>query len=373
MTVTPTVEISCKVSLTEHIILATQEDVSYPPLGWRLTNGDIASVEVEVAADKIRHDYATYSVKGKDNYFVNSRVEHLRVMLSMVNVSADDFERLNGKHPTADVHRAHLVSSTTGEGVDIDYQDAEVFGKRVYQEIREAVNHVLEIIRDVYGQHWLKLLVDEQSTQNFLDEVRATYRFSPSEEWKRLLVSPNVASFGPVGVGGAKRFLEISDWIAMQTAVDSGTRPNLVLTLLSEANERFDRGDKQLAIIHLSSALEWAVTTYLEAQLASRIPKKPLDQILDQSHGRLLEDWVWPLNGEVGTGITQQEWQAVKGVQKLRQKAGHEFLAPEIESLADDDFLVLLVNSSAFIQRLTGVQQLKRPFPMLSTSRVTTG
>jgi hypothetical protein len=48
------VEVRCTVKLAEPIVLATQQDTSYPPLRWDLPNGDKTTVEMEVPVDKIK-------------------------------------------------------------------------------------------------------------------------------------------------------------------------------------------------------------------------------------------------------------------------------------------------------------------------------
>jgi hypothetical protein len=316
---------------------------------------------MEVPEQQLRHSYQEHSSKG--NWYVNSRADLLKVSVRVEGVSADDLDRLYVRHASACTFKAHF--ETNSGPLDQTYQEALELGRRVVKEIREPVNLVLRFIRDNYGQHWLRLLSDddEEQLQNFLDDVRAEWR-EDTNPWKRLLVTPRVIAIRGVYLRAANLYLEIVDWEAIQQAVVRNERPSDGFTLLSDSRERYYQGDTRVAIIHLNSALEWAVQRFLHDQLGSKIPSKSLEELLKQSHGRLLDDWVLPLDRDLGLGLEQNEWPSVKRIQKLRREAGHPTLVSEINNLTNMDFHWLAKHATSAVAKLSGQTVPKTPPPM---------
>jgi hypothetical protein len=359
-----TIEVRCNVKLSEAIVLATQQDALYGAIRWTLANGDTAAVEMDIPEDEIRRSYREHSSRG--NWWVNSRVEVLRISIRLKNVSADDLDRLYVRHTSERTWVAHFETSA-GVGLDQSYQEAPELGRRVVAEIRETVNLILRFVRDNYGQHWLRLLSqDEKSLQNFLDDARAEWR-EPTNPWKRLLIAVPVVSLGRVYLGVMKLYLEVSDWQTIQQAVGRKEEPSSGFALLSDSRERYYQGEPRIAIIYLNSALEWAVQRFLRNQLSSKIPSEALEKVLSQTHARLLADWVLPLDRTIGLGLEHREWPSIKKIQKLRREAGHPGTSNEISTLTDLDFLKLVRDASTAIAKLSGLAVPKVPPSMVDS------
>lgn len=357
-----TIEVRCNVTLPESIVLATQEDTSYAPISWQLANGDTVSVEMNIHQDKIKQSYQENSSRG--NWYVNSRVEILKVSVRIGNVSADDLDRLYVRHTSASSYVARFATSSDVY-VEQPYQEALEFGWRVVREIWEAVNLVLRIIRDNYGQHWLRLLNnDEKQLQNFLDAVQAEWR-EDTKSWKRLLVMPTEISITGLYMRVANLYLEIADWGAIRQAIVRNDYPYEVLTLLADSREHYYQSDTRSAIIHLNSAIESAVHRFLRDQLGPAIPQKSLEAVLKQSHSRLLEDWVLPLDRDVGLGLEHNEWQSLKKIQMLRREAGHSTSLNKIENLTSADFDKLVKDACSAVAKLCGFPVPKKPPPLV--------
>jgi hypothetical protein len=357
-----TIEVRCNVKLSEAIVLATQQDASYGAIRWTLANGDTVTVEMDIPEDEIRRSYQEHSSRG--NWYVNYRVQALRISIRLENVSADDLDRLYARHTSEPTWVAHFETSA-GEGLDQSYQEAPELGRRVIAEIRETVNLILRFVRDNYGQHWLRpLSQDEKSLQNFLDDVQAEWR-EAMNPWKRLLIASLVTSIGSVYVGVMKLYLEVGDWQTIQQAVGRKEEPSSGFALLSDSRERYYQGEPRIAIIYLNSALEWAVQRFLRNQLSSKIPSEALQEVLRQTHARLLSDWVLPLDRIVGLGLEHKEWPSIVKIQKLRRKAGHATASSEIGALTDLDFEKLVRDASTAIAKLNGLVAAKIPPPMV--------
>ncbi len=360
-----TIEVRCNVKLSEAIVLATQQDAIYGAICWTLANGDTVAVEMDIPEDEIRRSYLENSSRG--NWWVNSMVEVLRISIKLENVSADDLDRLYARHTSDPIHIAHFETSS-GVGLDMSYQETPEFGRRVVAEIRETVNLILKFVRDNYGQHWLRpLSQDERSLQNFLDDARAEWR-EAKNPWKKLLVAHLMIYMVGAWLGVMKRYLEVGDWQMIQQAVSRKEEPCSGFALLSDSRERYYQGEPRIAIIYLNSALEWAVQRFLRDQLSSKIPSKALEKLLGhQTHGRLLDDWVLPLDRTAGLGLEHKEWPSIKKIQKLRREAGHPAKSNEISTLTILDFEKLVRDASTAIAKLSGLVAPKVPPPMMGT------
>ena len=356
-----TIEVRCKVELAEAIVLATQQDKFYGAIRWKLANGDTATVQMEVSEDEIRRSYEEYESKG--NWYVNSRVSNLKVSLDVEQVSEDELDRLYGRHPSERkfVARFEAIAGTDSEQT---YQEAPELGRRVATDIREAVNTILRFIRDSYGQHWLKLISDEDPVQNFLDRVHAEWQ-EGTNPCLRLCVAPPTLVIKGLQMGAVKLYLEISDWQTIQRAIGGNESPPDGFTLLSDSKERFHKGDTRIAIIHLNSALELAVHRFLYAQISSRIPPESLENLLKQTHGRLLSDWVLPLDRVLHLGLERGEWPSIRKVQELRKEAGHPTVSTGLCNLTDLNFAKLVQDATSAVAKLTGIPVPKSPLPMV--------
>ncbi len=359
-----TIEVRCNVRLSEAIVLATQQDASYGAICWTLANGDTVALEMDIPEAEIKRSYQEHSSRG--NWWVNSRVEVLRISIRLENVSAGDLDRLYARHTSDSIHVAHFETSS-GVGLDIPYQETPELGRRVVAEIRETVNLVLRFVRDNYGQHWLRpLSQDERSLQNFLDDARAEWR-EGKNPWKKLLVAHLMTYMVGAWLGVMKLYLEVGDWQTIQQAVSRKEEPSSGFALLSDSRERYYQGEPRIAIIYLNSALEWAVQRFLRNQLSSKIPSEALEKLLSQTHARLLADWVLPLDHSIGLGLEHNEWPSLKRIQKLRGEAGHPATTNEIGTLTDLDFVKLVRDASTAIAKLSGLVVPKVPPPMVGS------
>ena len=355
-----TVEVRCRAKLSEPIVLASQQDTFYPPLRWTLSNGDNASVEMEVPEETIR----AHQDPSKTNWFINTKVDVIRVWIELHDVEDNDTDRLYLRHASAKTYKAHF--QTASGPVDQSYQEALAFGQRVGREILEGLNLVLRFVRVNYGQHWIQLVSGDEAVQNFLDSVRAEWR-EGSNPWSRLLVSPPVVSVGPVFAGSGNLYLETADWDAVQKAIAANEMPADGFALISEARERYEQGDRQVAIINLNSALEWAVERFLRQQLGPRIPPESLDKLLEQTHGRLLSDWVLPLSRSLGLALDNNEWPNIRKIQQLRREAGHPTVRVGIDALYAPEFWKLVKDATSAMVKMTGLPKPKAPPPMTAT------
>ena len=208
------IEVQCEVALTVPIVLATQADTHYAPIQWRLSSGDRVVIRMDAPEAAAKAHYAEHSTT--PNYFVNTRVEKLVAVLTVANISAMDISRLLGTNTSEETFHAHF--ETSSGPLDFDYQSAEELGRRVALDIKEAANTLVRWVRINYGQHWLKAVgTDEPDIQNFLDSAKA--RWQRNGVWTPLVVSPRVVRIPGGVVGGARQYLEVSNWSTIQIAV----------------------------------------------------------------------------------------------------------------------------------------------------------
>ena len=348
-----TIEVRAKIPLQESIVLATQRELEYPELEMQTANGRVW-LSLVVPRDDAQRLWE--SGKHLGHYWVNTRVEALDVRLVVEDVSAEELMRLEGRHP-----QAAWYTSTEGQ-----YQEAEELGERIATTIVDSCNRLLRWLRTKYGQFWVKPLRREEPVQNFLDQIQAKWRV-PAGAWRRLNAYPPVIRVDRIVLGVADRYLQVRDWEKLQADLRRQDEPGAGLLLVATAKDRFTEGDRQMAIIHLNSALEWCVQTFVEGELKGVIPPESLKVVLRQAHGRLLNEWVLPLCRKRSIDVESVEWPSVKRVQDLRAEAGHLSRQGDLYALSESEFHTLAKNSISFICKLLGEATPKAP-PPLSTA-----
>jgi hypothetical protein len=362
------IEVHCEVLLAEAIVLATQADTQYAPMRLVLSGGDQVVIRMDVAEAAAKAHYAQHS--STTNYFVNTRVERLIVVLTVKNVLALDVSRLLGTNTPEETFHAHC--ETQSGPLDFDYQSAEELGRRIVEDIKDSGNTLLRLIRTNYGQHWLKPVgMDEPDLQNFLDSAKA--RWQKNGVWTPLVVSPRVVRLPGGVVGGGRQYLEVSDWTAIQTAVGRGETPSEAYTLVSDAKERFEQGDKHIAVLHLNSAMEFAVERFIEDQLGPKVPAASLKNVLKENYDRLLSNWVLPLSDELNLDLRNHEWTSIKRIQELRRESGHATVNTGIATLDKIEWFRLVKDATSAISKLTGTVSPKSPHPMWAALQSGTG
>lgn len=346
------IEVRADFPLAASIVLSAQSGATYAPVEMRLKTGDRATVSLAVPADTIERMYTEGA--GYPDYWVNVRANVLKLVLEVDGVGTHDMNRLLGQHPTAETF--------VGEGQT--FQEAPALGRRILDALLEAANTVIRALRYGCGQHWLTPIEYDGPTQNFLLATHTRWR-TPGGEWKVLWVEPHALVISGVFMGAADQYLTPDDWSALGRQVAAGDEPLTGFALIVEARQRFAVGDRHMAVIHLSSALEWAVQRFLERHLAGTLPAKSLQTTLKQSHGRLLEDWVLPIARELALDLESQEWPSIKRVQTLRAEAGHPAIGRTWADLSEYDFRVLAQHATSAVSKLLAVQAPKTP-PVLS-------
>jgi HEPN domain-containing protein len=362
------IEVQCDVPLAEPIVLATQADTRYAPIQWKLSSGDQVVIRMDAPEAAAQAHYAEHS--STLNYFVNTRVEKLVAVLTVANVSAMDISRLLGTNTAEETFHAHF--ETSSGALDFDYQSAEELGRRVAQDIKEAANTLVRWVRINYGQHWLKAAgADEPDIQNFLDSAKA--RWQRNGVWTPLVVSPRVVRIPGGVVGGTRQYLEVSDWSTIQIAVGKGESPSEAYALVSDAKERFEQGDKHIAVLHLNSAMEYAVDRFIEDQLGPKVPTASLKNVLKENYDRLLSNWVLPLSDELNLDLRTHEWPSIKRIQELRRESGHPTVNTGIATLDKIEWFRLVKEATSAISKLTGTVPPKSPHPMWAALQSGTG
>jgi hypothetical protein len=362
------IEVHCEVLLAQPVVLATQADTQYVPIQLMLDNGDLAVIRMDVDEAAAKAHYAQHS--SIPNYFVNTRVEKLIVVLTVKNVSALDVSRLLGTSTSEQTFHAHFETQSGPLG--FDYQSAEELGQRIVQDIKDSANTLVRLIRTNYGQHWLKPVgLEEPDLQNFLDDTRA--RWEKNGVWTPLVVSPRVVRIPGGVVGGGRQYLEVTDWAAIRTSIRRGDTSLETYALVSDAKERFEQGDKHIAVLHLNSAMESAVDRFIEDQLGPKVPAASLKNVLKENYDRLLSNWVLPLSDELNLDLRNNEWASIKRIQELRRESGHPTVNTGIATIEKIEWFRLVKDATSAISKLTGTAPPKSPHPMWAALQSGTG
>jgi hypothetical protein len=348
------------VKLDSAIVVSTDsKEFDFAPIPVQLVTRHSATVRLDINREELRGEFL--DVPAGKTRIVSVAVKALLIDLTLDDVNEADIKRLQGRQLNEPTFQATFK---TNQGIlRVKYQEAGALAKTVVANIRGAANTVLHLIRDLFGQHWLTLVqASEHQLQEFIDDARAEWQVDGSD-WQRLVVVPLVSMITAYsGVG--RMYLNPNDWRVVGTTVATQAHPPYGLTLLSDARERFRRDDREVAIIHLNSAVEWAVQEFLRVKLAGHIPARSLDAILETAHARLLDTWILPYSDQMGLGLRENEWPAIRQIQQLRKKAAHPADSAEIESLSEAEFTRLVRSAASTIAKLCSLAVPKLPPPM---------
>jgi hypothetical protein len=347
-----TIRVQASVALANPIILATRATPTFEALDVPTTNGHVVRIELAVDEADLRAYYEQrrndHAPAGRE-LWITSRVDRLNISLTW-EASDEDLMRLEGRHPSAAWH------TVNGR----QYQKAPDFAEQLGLAIKAASDQLVDVLRFSFGQYWLRRIETPEAWSNFLVDIVAKWSRTGGD-WQRIYAGPRVSRMGPIALGVAHEYLTTADWVRIHQNWPAVAAPSVGFALVAEARDRYRRGDLQLALIHLSSAVEWGTQRFLERHLAPAIPDASLRVVLKQSHGRLLNDWLLPLIRREGTDLERNEWPDIKRIQELRASAGHPDLDSAWQTVTEDEFERLADAATRTLSKLLAVAMPKSP------------
>jgi hypothetical protein len=344
------IAVSAAVPLQSAIVLATQDEWEYPCARWAT---DWGGAEVRLVVDSGACRGLWGQVKHRTNVWVNTKVTHLEVLVRMNDVSEDEWQRLVMAHPSAPIRQRD----------GRQYQENETLGERVADRIALSANGAIRLVRDLGGQFWLTAVALDDNVGGLVEKWGLQWTEEGKDDWKCFdtCVSGHTTRWH-MHVGD--RYLRVEDWVRYTDGLRSHGEPAAGYGLLAEAKARFEQKEAQIAVIHLSSAVEWGTQAYLEEELTQKgLPAELRKTILAQSHGRLLREWVLPLY-RAGGRETPQFWEDLSRLQKLRADAGHPTVDKGLGALTDSEFSRLSLSAQRFLVEIVGLEPAKSPPPM---------
>lgn len=339
----PSIEITCNVDLTEPITLSISDVPHFPSISVPLKGRRFAAVSLDVPTEEIAKHLKRLA--SNRSWIMCAPVRRLLIHFTE-HVSDDELARLHGRHPTA---REFMWNGQPR-------QETPGLGDRVAADIRSAARKVLQHIRDSLGQWWILPTDDGQDSSAYLRQTEARWR-EPGGSWQRLAPVPHVISF-ELSIGAAAQYLDMDDWAYLDRLIAGKDNPSLSLTLFADACSRFHAGDAATAIIHLNTAIEWAVRRFVDAKLAGVIPKEGVKSVLRSSYDRLLDDWVRPLAEREGINL-DQDWPRITAIRGRRHAVLHRGERPL--KLSEPEFNQMLGAARSMVGRLLNVREPKAP------------
>lgn len=337
---------TASVELDQPIVVATQAEPTFPEFHVTTSTARLTlSLDVDVDLAKQLWEHGSQ----EPNYWVNACVGKLHVAGTFSELREDQWASLHGHHPTA--------RRFTGNGQE--HQEVPDLGEALTTAIADGCNHLIAMFSADFGQYWLRPVGVEQPVQNTLCRWGARWR-DESGIWHPLWTAPR-GSWGRVHLGVADQYLSMHDAELVAQRLREGKSHTVGYALLSEGKRRWDEGDRRVAIVHVSSAVEWAVQGFLESYLTDLIPEATLGAILRQAHGRLLDDWVLPISRSLELGLEGPIWESIKKVQRLRREAGHPSVDEGLADLTHSDFVLMCDYLIVAISNLVGCDPAKGP------------
>jgi len=207
-------------------------------------------------------------------------------------------------------------------------------GKSVVKSVHPIIERLFRLLRDRYGQHWLKALEPWDSRRLSLGAICSDWNVSWSDDngisWHAFKPDKSVRTYDMTERTKFTEYLTQSDWFNLKTAMEKGDDPSLATELVTNSNRMFSQGELRHAIVEAVSALEVAISD------AVRAPIKGSNKLTD-SAGSFLKDTplktrlvvVTSLLGGVPAATVED---ALTGIE-LRNRVVHEGFIPEQQNV----------------------------------------
>jgi hypothetical protein len=154
----------------------------------------------------------------------------------------------------------------------------EIHGREVFSLFADGVNRLLTFIRVEKGQFWLNPLQIDLDRMAFLSaefEAKAKVDGGPWFRWQP--THPAVLTIdAPIFREAPPRFLTPADWPEAQAFVTAEGQPNLPRQLLAAAEAFADAGSERVALTEAVTALEVAVSQFMDSPKADYQLSEPL-------------------------------------------------------------------------------------------------
>jgi hypothetical protein len=153
----------------------------------------------------------------------------------------------------------------------------QTHGREVFSLLADGVNRLLTFIRVEKGQFWLNPLeidLDRMASHSIEFEAKAKVDSGPWFRWQPTL--PEFRVGVPIFREAPPRYLTPTDWPEAQAFVSAEGPPNLPRQLLAAAEAFADAGSERVALTEAVTALEVAVSQFMDSPKADYQLSDPL-------------------------------------------------------------------------------------------------
>jgi hypothetical protein len=227
-------------------------------------------------------------------------------------------------------------------------------GKRVVKYVQPLLSQFLRVLRDQYGQYWLRSLEpwnsQDESLGSYCRQLRLKWFDEQQQQWNEFVPTPEKVRLTIVSdLRKFKQFLTAEDWGKLR---NGGARQTLPIgaELLARAARLLHEGEHRLAFVEASSAVETVVTERLKPPTTLKHTAAALQSFVDSANTRALVASVMRLSG-----YDDADTEIVLSVVDLRNKVVHDGYSP-----GKDDVRVL-VSALPLVARLLNLEPYKNP------------
>lgn len=208
-------------------------------------------------------------------------------------------------------------------------------GKKVVKLMFPPISKLIHVLRDSYGQYWLKSLSRWDSRHESLGHYCGTvlgleYSLDGGYTWKRFQPDKSeqtiVVNHRRISLA---EYLQERDWRELGRIVNAAVGPTLASDTLIRAHKALDSGNLQYALIEGITALEMAISEYMTRYFKG---KKVLDSSLSPFWNLPLRTQLVSVAAASGRITPQDSEMAILAIE-LRNRVIHEG-----ENLASEAF-----------------------------------
>lgn len=207
-------------------------------------------------------------------------------------------------------------------------------GKSVVKSVHPIIERLLWLLRERYGQHWLKALEPWDSRRLSLGAICCDWNVSWSDDngasWHAFKPDKSVRNYDAIEPTKFNEYLTQSDWFNLKTALEKGDNPSLATELVTNSHRLISDVELRHAVVEAVSALEVAISD------AVREPIKRSSKLTDSASSFLkdtpLKTRLVVVASFLGGIPAATVEDAVAGIE-LRNRVVHEGFAPEQQDM----------------------------------------
>ncbi len=207
-------------------------------------------------------------------------------------------------------------------------------GKSIVKSVHPIIGRLFRLLRERYGQHWLKALELWDSRRLSLGAICGDWNMSWSDDngasWHVFKPDKSVRKYDATEQAKFTEYSTQSDWFDLKTAMEKEDDPSLATELVTNSHRMISEGEFRHAVVEAVSALEVAISDAVRASIKGS--NKLTDSATSFLKDTPLKTRLAVVSSFVGGIPAATVEDALAGIE-LRNRVVHEGFVPEQQNM----------------------------------------